>query len=276
MKAKTKIFLKNKCPRPLWRALVSCYRKIRYLTCRLDSVIFPKKMKYYCPCCGISLPAFEKGDYEALGDFYDLSLFKGIRQDILCPACGSLPRHRILATWCSANTGLLKSKDILYFAPERGMTTWMKHNRIAYKTADLYDTTCDLKLDIQDTGLGEDSLDLIICNHVLEHVLDYKKALTEMSRILRPGGILICSFPVASDVDTVYEDPTADTEEKRLRLFGQSDHVRLFGINSHKLIEEAGFEVSMIEGADCPDEIVPVTGPCAYDINRLYVCKNHE
>ena len=153
------------------------------------------------------------------------------------------------------------------------MTTWMKKNRIRYKTADLYDDRADLKLDIQDTGLENGSYDVIICNHVLEHVGDYMKALREVRRILRPNGIFICSFPVNPAIDLVDEDPSVTTEVERLKRYGQSDHVRLFGINAGLFMEEAGFEVTLIKGEDSPFETVPVTGPCAYDINHLYLCK---
>lgn len=131
----------------------------------------------------------------------------------------------------------------------------------------------DLKLDIQDTGLPDNSYDVIFCNHVLEHVDDYMKALRELRRILRPGGVLICSFPFSPDIEYVDEDPSVTSEEERLKRFGQSDHVRLFGINAGLFMEDAGFEVSVIDGKDCPEEVLPVTAPCKYDINRLFLCR---
>ena len=75
------------------------------------------------------------------------------------------------------------------------MMLWMKRNGIAFTTADLYNPA-DLKLDIQNTDLADASYDVIICNHVLEHVDDFRKALAEFHRILAPGGLLLCSFPM--------------------------------------------------------------------------------
>lgn len=153
------------------------------------------------------------------------------------------------------------------------MVKWFKANRIGFTTADLYNVDAQLKLDIQKTGLPDDSYDVVICNHVLEHVDDVMTALLEMKRIIRPGGFFICSFPVDPDIDLVDEDKSVTSEEERLHRFGQSDHVRLFGIHADRFMTDAGFDVSFIEGRDYPDEILPVTAPGKYDINRLYLCR---
>lgn len=274
MKADTKKALKNRIPRRLWRALVGFYRKLLWLKQKIAMLFGERKMPLYCPCCGMKFKRFvESVDYKGYTDFYDVSLFGKQRQDILCPVCGSLPRHRILASWCEANKSLLTSKDVLYFAPERGMTTWLKKNKITFKTADLFDPFTDLKLDIQNTGLSDASYDVVICNHVLEHVGDYMTALKEVKRILRPDGIFICSFPMSPDVETVLEDPDVKTDEERLRRYGQSDHVRLFGMKADQILSEAGYDVTVINGDDYPAEIVPITGPCDYDINHLFLCR---
>ena len=254
--------------------MVSLYRKLVWIKTKILMVLVPDKMKYYCPCCGLKLKGFVEGDYKAQPGFYDITLFEKTRQDIQCPCCSSLPRHRILALWCLEHKDILKDKDILYFAPEKGMTRWFKSNRIRYTTADLFDPDTDLKLDIQATGLPDNSYDVIICNHVLEHVGDYMTALKELRRILRPSGTLICSFPVSPDVEFVIEDPDVKDDSGRLKRYGQSDHVRLFGMKAESLITKAGFDVSFIDGKDYPESIVPVTGPALYDINRLYLCKD--
>ena len=120
--------------------------------------------------------------------------------------------------------------------------------------------------------LPDNSYDIIICNHVLEHVDDYKAALKDVYRVLRPGGSFICSFPIDSDVSLVDEDKSIITYEERLVRYGQSDHKRLFGMRSDELLSEFGFDVSVINGDDCPPEILPVIGPSKYDINRLFRC----
>lgn len=273
MKVSTKKALKSKMPHGMWKALVSSYRCLMWGKHKLKMKFSSSDLKYYCPCCKIRTDKLVQGDYFGFPDFYDLSLFTGFEQNVICPVCGSLPRHRILASWCNENKELFTKSRILYFAPERCMMRWFRNNGIKPDTADLYSPDAKLKLDIQDTGLEDDSYDIIICNHVLEHVDDYMKALREMRRILSPGGYFICSFPVSPDTRLVFEDPSVLTEEQRLKAFGQSDHVRLFGTEAYKFISQAGFEVSFMDGSDYDDEILPVTGPGKYDINRLYLGK---
>ena len=154
------------------------------------------------------------------------------------------------------------------------MMRWMKRHQIACTTADLYQKA-DLKIDIQNTGLPDQTWDFIICNHVLEHVEDFRKALKELYRILKPGGHLICSFPMDPKIEIVDEaDPSeALTPEECLRRFGQADHLRVFGMKAELLLEEAGFRVERISGETCPPEIQPVVGPADYDMNWLFDCR---
>ena len=148
----------------------------------------------------------------------------------------------------------------------------MKRNGIAFTTADLYNKA-DLELDIQDTGLPEESYDMIICNHVLEHVEDFRLALREVHRILRPNGLLICSFPMDPKVELLDEEEEPLSAAERIKRFGQNDHRRVFGMEADQFLTEAGFSVEIIDGNTCPDEILPITGPADYDINRLFCCE---
>ena len=151
------------------------------------------------------------------------------------------------------------------------MTLWLRRNGVSYKTADLY-KEADLKMDIQNTELPDESYDVIICNHVLEHVDDFKLALREMYRILRSSGSFICSFPMDSQIDLIDEDPNIQTAEERFLRFGQNDHKRVFGMKAEQLLSDAGFTVEIINGADYPEEILPVVGPADYDMNILFRC----
>ena len=155
------------------------------------------------------------------------------------------------------------------------MLRWLHRNGVAVTTADLF-AEADLRLDIQDTGLDAGSFDVVVCNHVLEHVDDWQRALAEVRRVLAPGGALICSFPIDPTYAIVDEDASVADPAQRVARFGQHDHLRVFGRDSAQLLEGAGFAVEPIRGEDCPDEILPVVGPADYDANVLFVCRKVE
>ncbi len=186
--------------------------------------------------------------------------------------CHSMPRHRILVTWLKEHIDDIKKRSILYFAQERSVRCWMDANNLRYTTADLY-LNADLKLDIEDTGLPDESVQMIICNHVLEHVSDYRKALKELHRIIAPDGMIILSFPIDPTFDDVLEDASIVTEEGRRLTFGQNDHLRIFGKNAKSILESFGFHVTEIEGEKMSPVIKPVVGPADYDSNILYLLK---
>ena len=151
------------------------------------------------------------------------------------------------------------------------MMLWFRKHGIKVTTADLFDKRTDLKLDLTAIDLPDGSEDIVFCNHVLEHVSDYKVALSELHRVLKDGGRLIISFPINYDFEEVHEEKTCSGEE-RIRLFGQDDHLRVFGKDSRKILEDAGFEVESIDLSGFPQEIVPVTGPADYDTNEIFCC----
>ena len=244
-------------------------RRMRY---KVDMVSHPEQTKCLCPCCGMKFREFKEGPFLNRPDRYDPKRYINIDQSVLCPFCGSMPRHRILAAWCEKHTELLRSSTILYFAPEPNMMLWMKRNRVKCTTADLFQKA-DLALDIQKTGLPDESYDLIIANHVMEHVDDFREALKEIHRILRPDGLFICSFPMDPKVEILDEDESIKTDEMRLSRYGQNDHKRLFGLKADHLLADAGFSVTVIKGEDYPNEILPVVGPADYDMNRLFCCR---
>ena len=86
--------------------------------------------------------------------------------------------------------------------------------------------------------------DLVIANHVLEHIEDDWAALAEIRRVLRPGGSAILQVPVAQRLAVTREDPSIRDEEEREDAFGQWDHVRLYGLDYPQRLEKAGFEVT--------------------------------
>ena len=245
--------------------------RIRKMCYRVQKILFHRQIKMYCPCCETMLRTFVADEILKHLEHYDPERYKNTQQEVICPVCGSLPRHRILVSWCNNHQEELRTARILYFAPELGMMLWMKRYHISCTTADL-NAAADLKLDIQATGLPDDSYDFIFCNHVLEHVDDFRLALKELYRILKPHGYLICSFPMDPKIEVLEEEEEDISSEERIRRFGQYDHKRVFGMKADQLLIEAGFTVERISGKDYPDEILPVVGPADYDMNCLFKC----
>lgn len=244
---------------------------------KLDAKLYPSQMICYCPCCNNGLRSFKAGRFTDRPNKYSFERYKGIRQEVECPICESIPRHRIMATWMDAHKDELQNKKILYFALEKGINLWLKRNGIQVTTADLY-ASADLKLNIEDTRLPDSSWDWIVCNHVLEHVTDYKKALRELYRILKPAGNLIISFPILESLPTLIEETehTEENKKKRLSLYGQADHLRIFGRDSKDILESIGFDVTVIDGSKMPQNILPVVGPADYDVNYLFLCQKKD
>jgi predicted SAM-dependent methyltransferase len=159
------------------------------------------------------------------------------------------------------------------FGAEYTIKRWFNRNGYHYTTADLFDRNADIKADIQNTPFADETWDLIICNHVLEHVLSYKDALSELRRILKIDGKLELTVPTDRSFEKVYEDSTITSREERIKAFGQYDHVRVFGNDFGEILLELGFSVDVIDGNELPAEIVGVIGPANYDDNRVYICK---
>lgn len=277
-----KRIVKKICPTPLYENMRDMYPRVLGILCVFKAIYYKREMKRFpimmirfCPCCGLKYRTFVAGNYQKYPETFNPSRYKDTKQDVLCPVCRALPRHRMLALWFEKHIEYLRKADILYFAPGRSERMWLKRNHVFCKTADLYDKAVDLKLDIQATGLPDGSYDVIVCNHVLEHVDDFRKALKEMYRILRPGGSFICSFPMDPTIELLDEDPAIQTKEERVRRFGQNDHLRVFGMKADRFLTEAGFEVERIDGKDYPEEILPVVGPADYDMNLLFRCVKH-
>ena len=184
-----------------------------------------------CPCCGRTFRRF-------------VSRF---RSDELCPACLSLSRHRLF--WLFLERRLDEHDEelaLLHFAPEEGIARRLAERRsIRYVTADRDPgSIATMTFDIAAIPFDDRSFDVVICNHVLEHVDDDRAAMRELFRVLRPGGVLYSMHPVEMDLAQTVESPAA-TPNERLELFGQRDHVRLYGRDFVERLEQAGFDVAI-------------------------------
>ena len=234
---------------------------------KMSNKLLGEKLPLFCPCCGVHLRKFVDAGYSNNSERFNPERYAGLDQEVICPCCRSLPRHRILALWMKMHIEELKGRKILHFAQEHSLQMWMAKNGISATTADLY-APADFQLDIEDTKLPDESYDVIICNHVLEHVSDFRKALRELHRIVASDGMIIISFPTDTKLETVYENASIMDEEGRIKHFGQSDHLRVFGRDSASMLASFGFEVEEITSDDA--RIKPVVGPADYDYNVLW------
>lgn len=176
---KAKDVIRKICPQCLFRVRRKMLNDLKILLHRIQYFFLSKKMLVYCPCCDIGFKSFVDGGFMNHPYRFNSDRYKNIDQEVVCPICRSFPRHRILANWFESNLEILRSSKILYFAPEYGMSLWMKRNKISYTSADLF-SEANLRVDIQSTELPDESYDVVICNHVLEHVDDFRMALKEM------------------------------------------------------------------------------------------------
>ena len=196
--------------------------------------------KRYCNICGRSSSQFQPFGVDP-------------RTDACCPFCRSLERHRLAIIFFEAKTNLFDGhpKDFLHIAPEPAFEKiFSERAGNGYLTADLMAEGVMEKMDITDIKHPDESFDAIYCSHVLEHVPDDRKAMSEFFRVLRPSGWAVLNVPITADVS--HEDLSITDPEERLRLYGQHNHVRRYGPDYKDRLEEAGFIVTEY----APDDIL--------------------
>ena len=174
--------------------------------------------------------------------------YKTVRKNALCPGTLSLERHRLLWLYLEKETNFLNSNlKVLHVAPEQVFyKKFKKLKNWEYFTFDLNSPIADIKGDLTSTNFKDESFDLIICNHVLEHIEDDKSALDEMYRILKYNGISILQVPINVKRENTFEDLSIKSKIQRQKYFGQYDHVREYGLDFKDRVEQAGFKVEMI------------------------------
>lgn len=163
------------------------------------------------------------------------------KPEIWCPSCDSRPRHRLMKLWMDREMALPPGARVLHFAAEAWVRPEMERRGAVYETADINDRF-DRVLDIEAIALPDASRDMVIANHVLEHV-DDRAALAEIGRILGPGGLAVITVPMIEGWDTTHEDATLDAEGRRLR-YGDPDHRRFYGRDLRDRIRDAGLTLA--------------------------------
>lgn len=220
MFAQIKTFIQNRFPNSL--------RKIYY---KINSFRY-RGNKYFCPICEKGFSRFLRGP-------------DSTRENSRCPGCGSLERQRLLWLYLVSEIKI-KTKNItlLNIAPDFALQTKLKAlKNIKYTSIDLNSSLAMRKADITNLNFSDNTFNAILCYHVLEHVEDDRKALSEMFRILKPDGWAILQSPVDLSRNMTFEDSTIQSPKERKKAFGQEDHVRIYGKDYSKRLEDAGYIV---------------------------------
>lgn len=211
---------------------------------------------YSCPCCGSEwktmLPA---------------GLAK--RPNARCPRCGSLERHRLIWLYLQQQTDFFTLPyKVLDVAPEEFMQRKLRSlPNIDYLSVDLESPLAMKKMDITKLELPDNSFDVVFCNHVFEHIPDDRAAMRELSRVLKPNGWAVLQTPIDLQRDTTDEDFSITNSEERLRRFGQTDHVRIYGLDFFDRLTSSGWNI---------DRNRFVTTLTTADIRRYALQSNEE
>ncbi|MCP4457518.1 MAG: methyltransferase domain-containing protein [Cytophagales bacterium] len=197
------------------------------------AAVFYGGNKVECPVCNSTFRKF-------------LPYGRESRSNALCPNCLSLERHRLIWLYLQRKTNFFSAKaNMLHVAPELCFINRFEAlENLDYITADIESPLAKVKMDIHEIPFEDNSFDILFCNHVLEHVDDDLKAMREMYRVLKSGGWAILQIPWFHPIpDVTLEDPSITDPKERDRIFGQDDHVRLYGKDYPERLAKAGFKV---------------------------------
>ena len=182
------------------------------------------------------------------------------RPNVLSPSTLSLERHRLLWLYLKKETDFFintkastvhiqtERKKVLHFAPEQCfLKRFRKLENLDYTTTDLLSPIADVKADICDLPFEDNSYDIILCNHVLEHIPDDTKAMQELYRVMKPGGYGVFQIPQDLKRSETFEDNTITDRAERAKIFGQYDHVRIYGRDYFDKLRSIGFKVEEVD-----------------------------
>ncbi len=173
------------------------------------------------------------------------------RENALSPSTLSLERHRLMWLFLRDDTDFFTSKEkikTLHIAPEQCfLDLFRKQTNLEYITSDLESPIADVKADICNLPFDDNSFNVVFCNHVLEHIMDDTKAMQELYRVLKKGGFGIFQIPQDLSREKTFEDNTITNRTERAEIFGQYDHVRVYGRDYFNKLRSVGFEVDEID-----------------------------
>jgi len=171
------------------------------------------------------------------------------RENVLSPSTLSLERHRLFWLYLINETDFFKApKKVLHFAPEQAFyKRFKKMTNLDYVTTDLNSPLADVKADICHLPFEDQTFDVIFCNHVLEHIPEDTKAMQELYRVMKVGGMGIFQIPQDLSREKTFEDNSITDKKERQKIFGQYDHVRIYGRDYFDKLRSIGFKVDEVD-----------------------------
>ena len=175
--------------------------------------------------------------------------YENPRENVLSPSTLSLERHRLLWLFLKERTNFFTAPlHVLHFAPEQAFyKRFKKLNNLTYVTTDLNSPLADVKADICNLPFKDNTFDVILCNHVLEHIPNDTKAMEELYRVLKPGGWGVFQIPQDLSREFTFEDDSIIDKVERAKIFGQYDHVRIYGRDYFNKLRSVGFKVNEVD-----------------------------
>ena len=231
------------------------YRRLRLLKLKYSWRKY-KGPGFTCSFCAATYSRFMPQRPHAVNEeaLAKNAVVAGYGENVFCPACYSNARERLIVAILSEQN--LNGNDVLHFAPERNIYDFI--NRTARVI------TCDLmpenyravdkkvrKENIMSLSFADESFDLVIANHVMEHIPDDRGAMREIFRVLRRGGIAVMQVPFSEALPTTIEEPSINDAARQSALFGQRDHIRIYSSNDYaSRLRSCGFDVQVVPAAD--------------------------
>ncbi len=216
--------------------------------------IYYKGTNFHCPICN--------GNYsKMLPGGFDLKVVKekeiigsGLRDNNICPYCQSTDRDRLVYSYLSNYTNFFSEKTkVLHVSPEPSLYNILrKYKNIKYITGTKYSEGVYYhkgidSIDLLKLPYENNEFDMILCNHVLEHIIEDTLAMSEIYRVLKPGGKAILQVPISYKIGSTYEDNSIISEKEREEHFGQFDHVRIYGKDYIDRLKKTGFIVDIYD-----------------------------
>lgn len=265
-------YLKKLIPSPVARPVKNIWLGIRGL--------YYAGNKYECPICGHHFRKMLPGGF-------DLPVIKekqiiggGYRENDICPYCKSTDRDRLVFLYLKYESNFFRNYNlVLHVAPEPSLYRFFKKMKniqyypvTKYQEGFYYDKSVR-KADLLDLNFEEGTFDWVLCNHVLEHIPEDAKAMSEIFRVLKPGGHAILQVPVSLKLKTTYEDIGITDPVEREKHFGQFDHVRIYGRDYPNRLEQAGFYVKIINQENDLMHVPPPLNKYALNSKeKLFLC----